>query len=62
VKVFSEKCSHISRIKGREKGWKQKGELEEAFFIMSVGTTAVTQAILHMKPILVRNLLSVSPA
>jgi hypothetical protein len=48
----------------RKEGWKgkQKGELQEAFLIISVGTKAVTQALPHMKPVLVKNLESVSPA
>jgi len=37
-------------------------ELEVAFCITSVGTTAVTQVLNHMKPVLIRNLESVSPA
>lgn len=37
-------------------------ELEVAFFITSVGTTAVIQALKHMKPVLIRNLESVSAA
>jgi hypothetical protein len=38
----------------------ERMELEVAFWITSVGTTAVTQALNHMKPLLIRNLESVS--
>jgi hypothetical protein len=37
-------------------------ELEVAFFITSVGTTAVIRALKHMKTVLIRNLESVSAA
>jgi len=37
-------------------------ELEAAFCITSMGTTAVTQALNHIKPVLIRNLEAVSPA
>jgi len=36
--------------------------LEIAFCITSMGTTAVTQALHHMKPVLIRNLETVSSA